>query len=90
MKNTRQRDALYDVLVDAGFECRKPEGAHMFPKSPIPDDSEFAKEALKYNIVLVGGTGFGYPGYLRLSYCISMDTIVNSRKAFKELMKKYR
>jgi aspartate aminotransferase len=86
-----KRDALYDVLVDAGFECRKPEGAfYMFPKSPIPDDSEFAKEALKYNIVLVGGTGFGYPGYLRLSYCISMDTIVNSRKAFKELMKKYR
>lgn len=86
-----KRDALYDVLMEAGFECRKPDGAfYMFPKSPIPDDGEFAKEALRHNIVLVGGTGFGYPGYLRLSYCVSMDTISNSRKAFKELMSKYR
>lgn len=86
-----KRDELYNILTEAGFECRKPEGAfYLFPKSPVEDDNKFAQEALKYNIVLVGGTGFGYPGYLRLAYCVSMDTIKNSKKAFEELMKNFR
>lgn len=86
-----KRDELYNILIEAGFECRKPEGAfYLFPKSPVEDDNKFAQEALKYNIVLVGGTGFGYPGYLRLAYCVSMDTIKNSKKAFEKLMKNFR
>ncbi len=86
-----KRDALYNILIESGFECEKPKGAfYLFPKSPIPDDGLFAAEALKYNLVLVGGTGFGYPGYLRLAYCVSMDTIRNSRKSFNELMKNYK
>lgn len=86
-----KRDALYNILIEAGFECKKPEGAfYLFPKCPIDDDNKFAQEALKYNIVLVGGTGFGYPSYLRLAYCVSMDTIRNSKNAFNELMKNYK
>ena len=86
-----KRDALYKVITEAGFECELPKGAfYLFPKCPIEDDGAFAKEALKHNLVLVGGTGFSYPGYLRLAYCVSMETIKNSKGAFCDLMKKYK
>jgi len=35
----KKRDVLYEILMEAGFECVKPMGAfYMFPKSPIPDE----------------------------------------------------
>lgn len=85
-----RRDVLYGILKRAGFKCSKPQGAfYLFPQSPIKDDGEFAKAALKYNLVIVGGTGFSYPGYFRLSYCVSMDTIKNSENAFIQLGKDF-
>lgn len=85
-----RRDALYDIVVSAGFKCEKPKGAfYLFPKCPIEDDAEFVKAALKYNLIIVGGTGFSFPGYFRLAYCVSMDTIKNSAPAFKELGKEF-
>ena len=84
----KRRDMLYKILTDAGYSCLKPDGAfYLFPKSPIPDDRKFAELALKHHMVIVAGSGFGYPGYFRLSYCVSYDTIRNSEKAFRELYK---
>jgi len=86
----QRRDALYEIVVNAGFQCLKPQGAfYLFPKCPIEDDGEFVKAALKYNLIIVGGTGFSYPGYFRLAYCVSMDTIKNSAEAFKALAREY-
>lgn len=83
-----RRDLLYDILVDAGFSCMKPQGAfYLFAKCPMEDDSAFSQMAIKHNIILVGGSGFGYPGYFRLAYCVSYDTIRNSAQAFKDLYK---
>jgi aspartate aminotransferase len=83
-----RRDMLYDILTGAGFECTKPQGAfYLFPKSPIPDDKEFAAIALRHRTIVVAGSGFSYPGYFRLSYCVSRDTIKGSEKAFREIMK---
>lgn len=83
-----RRDMLYDILVEAGFSCAKPQGAfYMFAKCPISDDAAFSQMAIKHNIILVGGSGFGYPGYFRLAYCVSYDTIRNSAQAFKDLYK---
>lgn len=82
----RKRDALYGGLIKLGFECVKPQGAfYLFPKALIEDDVEFVRRALKYNLLLVPGSGFGCPGYFRLSYCIGMDTITNSFPAFEKL-----
>lgn len=82
----QRRDALYEIVTEAGFECALPQGAfYLFPKSPIPDDGKLANMALKHNLIIVGGTGFCYPGYFRLAYCVSMDTILRSRDAFKRL-----
>jgi len=85
-----RRDTLYNKLVSLGFSCIKPKGAfYLFPKSPIEDDVAFIKSAVKYNLLLVPGKGFGTPGYFRISYCVSLDTIKNSFSAFEALAKEY-
>jgi aspartate aminotransferase len=83
-----RRDKLYGNLIKLGFECVKPDGAfYLFVKSPIPDDIVFKNVAMKYNILVVPGTGFGCSGYFRLAYCVNMSVIDNSLPAFKKLAK---
>lgn len=85
-----RRDRLYEIVTESGFSCIKPQGAfYLFPQSPIENDVEFVEHALKYNLLLVPGTGFGCPGYFRLTYCVSIETIENSYPAFKALGKDY-
>lgn len=86
-----RRDYLYENLTRIGFSCVKPQGAfYLFIKSPIADDIEFVKHAVKYNILLVPGSGFGCPGYFRISYCVSFDTIKNSIPYFEELFNEFK
>ena len=83
----KNRVALYEGLTKIGFECTKPEGAfYLFVKSPFEDDVEFCALAKKYNILAVPGKSFACPGYIRLAYCVSYDTIVNSLPAWEKLM----
>jgi len=82
----QRRDYLYHHLTRLGFSCILPKGAfYLFPKSLIEDDVEFVNRALKYNLLLVPGQGFGCPGHVRISYSVSMETIENSIPAFKAL-----
>ena len=86
----RNREALYNGLKECGFECIRPEGAfYLFMKSPVPDEKEFCKAAKKYNILIVPGSSFACPGYVRIAYCVSYETIVRSLPKFKELAKEY-
>lgn len=81
-----KRDILYNNLTALGFKMVKPQGSfYLFPASPLPDDVEFVKAAQKHNILLVPGSGFGTPGYFRISYCIDKKVILNSLPAFKTL-----
>ena len=54
------------------------------------DLKKFCEEAKKFNILLVPGSVFKKPGYFRLAYCVSYETIVNSLPAFSKLMEQYR
>lgn len=86
-----KRDFLYDNLTRLGFECTKPQGAfYLFPKALIADEVEFTKIATKYNLLLVPGSGFGCPGYFRMSYCVNFDMIKNSIPAFEQLVKEFK
>ena len=81
-----KRDAIYNILVESGFDVIKPMGAfYIFPRSPEPDDIAFVRELQKHHILAVPGVGFGTPGYFRLAYCVDMDIIERSRKFFLEL-----
>ena len=87
----KNRKALYEGLTEAGYECTKPEGAfYLFVKSPIDDDVEFCALAKKYHILVVPGKSFACPGYVRMAYCVSYDTIVNSLPHFRALMEEIR
>lgn len=87
----RNRETLYNGLKECGFECIKPEGAfYLFVKSPIDDEKAFCAAAKKHNILIVPGSSFACPGYVRLAYCVSYETIVNSLPKFRELAKEYR
>jgi len=84
----RRRDRLYNALTGYGYECVKPEGAfYLFPKSPLENDIEFVALLQKRLILTVPGTGFGGPGYFRIAYCVSDETIEGSLKGFQEALK---
>ena len=81
--------ARSDYIVAAlngipGFECREGDGAfYAFPKvtgaieaQGLKDDGELVKLLLeKGDVVMVPGTPFGAPGYLRISFACSIEEL---------------
>lgn len=83
------RQLLFHGLTDCGFSCVYPQGAfYMWVKTPV-SDVEFAQTAKKYNILVVPGTSFACPGYVRIAYCVSKGMIERSLPAFKKLAAEY-
>jgi len=84
-----KRDMLCSMLGGFGYSFTKPEGAfYLFPKSPI-DDVEFVRELQEEKILAVPGSGFGGPGFFRLSYCVDDRVIEGAAHGFKKLAEKY-
>ena len=82
----RNRETIYQALKKLGFSCIEPEGAfYLFIKSPVADETAFCAEAKKQHILIVPGSSFGCPGYVRLAYCVSYETICGSIPAFEKL-----
>ena len=86
------RTLLYNELTAMGYSCAKPDGAfYLFVKAPNGDANAFSQKAkLEHNLLVVPGDGFGCPGYLRLSYCVSNEMIRRSLPAFRALMESFR
>ena len=83
----RNRRALYQGLTDMGYEMAKPDGAfYLFVKAPGGDANAFSQRAKQRDLLLVPGDGFGCPGYFRLCYCVSYDTIQRSLPVFRALL----
>jgi aspartate aminotransferase len=86
----RNRTTLYEALTSYGFECVRPEGAfYLFVKSPVPDEAAFCAAAQEEHILFVPMSGFGCPGYVRIAYCASFETIERSLPAFERLAARY-
>ena len=86
----RNRNLLYNGLKELGFSCIKPQGAfYMFVKSPEPDEKKFCEVCKKYNILVVPGSSFACPGYVRISYCVSYEQIERSLPAFGKVAEEY-
>ena len=60
----------------------------MWMKTPVAD-SEFVEAAKAYNILIVPGSSFACPGYVRIAYCVSPDTIKNSLPGFEKLAEQF-
>jgi aspartate aminotransferase len=86
-----KRDVLYQNLRRIGYNFTKPAGTfYFFVESLTKDDIVFVKKALEYRLLFVPGSGFGYSGYFRISYCTDMETIEDSIGSFQELYNYYR
>ncbi|MDD6183767.1 MAG: pyridoxal phosphate-dependent aminotransferase [Lachnospiraceae bacterium] len=86
----RNRKLLYEGLTKLGFNCIKPQGAfYLWMKSPDEDEERFVESAKKYHIILVKGSAFACPGYVRMAYCVSPDMIQKSLPEFEKLAREY-
>jgi len=84
------RSRLYEGLTKLGFTCIKPEGAfYLWVKSPVENEEEFVNEGKKFNLLMVKGSAFGCPGFVRLAYCVSHETVEHSLPAFAKLAAVY-
>ena len=86
----RRRDAMAEVLREAGIEFSMPQGAfYFFPRIPKGgDDAAFVNELMQEQILAVPGSGFGYPGFFRLAFCVDESTIRGAAPGFARAVAK--
>ena len=73
------------VLTEAGISFAMPQGAfYFFPAAPGGDDQAFVRQLLARNILAVPGSGFGFPGYFRLTFCVSEEVIRRAAPGFQQ------
>lgn len=86
----KNRDLLYSSLVSYGYTCVRPRGAfYLFLKAPDGDDAAFGETCRKRDLLIVPAAGFGTPGWLRVSYCVSEKTIRGALPVFEKIAKEY-
>ncbi|MSP78396.1 MAG: pyridoxal phosphate-dependent aminotransferase [Dehalococcoidia bacterium] len=87
----RQRDTVYNALKKMGYTLAKPQGAfYAFPRSPIPDDVAFVQELLRERVIVTPGTGFGAPGYFRISYSVEERVLNGALEGFARVAKAHK
>ena len=84
------QEILYNHLVKIGYKVAKPEGAfYLFVKALEDSSMNFSEEAKKLDLLLVPSDSFGLKGYVRIAYCVSKDTVINSLPVFEKLYQIY-
>lgn len=85
------RRALTEGLSALGYEYIEPQGAfYLWVKALEPDANAFFERAKALELLPVPSDSFGCPGWVRVGYCVSKETIVNSMPAWKELAESYK
>ena len=84
------RRVLTEGLSALGYEFIEPQGAfYLWVKALEPDASTFFERAKALELLPVPSDSFGCPGWVRVGYCVSKETIVNSMPAWKKLAESY-
>lgn len=87
----KNRDILCDALAKYGYTVAQPDGAfYLFVKALEENSREFCEKAKKYELLIVPADSFGYPGYVRISYCVSTEMIEKALPSFEKLAKEYK
>ena len=85
------QEILYQGLTKLGYEVVKPQGAfYLFVKALEEDANKFSDVAKGYELLIVPSDSFGVEGYVRISYCVSKEQIINSLPIFEKLMNHYK
>ncbi len=78
------RDQICAMLRDCGYDVVTPGGGmFVFPRTPIPDDRAFTDLLVRQRVLAVPGSGFGRPGYMRLSFAVEPRVIEGARAGLK-------
>ena len=84
----KKRDFIFSALTKMGYQCVRPDGAfYIFPKTPLPDDTEFVSLLQSKLVLTVPGVGFGTPGYFRASYCVEDEVLEGALWGFESALK---
>ncbi len=87
----KNRDLLCNALEEYGYKVVKPDGAfYLFVKALEEDSHAFCEKAKAHDLLIVASDSFGFPGYARISYCVSTAMIERSLPAFKALAEEYK
>lgn len=82
----KNREILYGTLKQCGYECIEPKGAfYIFVKAPDNNEERFLELARERHLIFVGGSSFGYSGYVRLSFCCKYEVLQRAEDALKQL-----
>ena len=86
----RNRKALTEGLGVLGYEYIEPDGAfYLWVKALEPDAQAFFEKCKALDLLPVPSDSFGCPGWVRIGYCVSYETIVNSMPAWAKLKEQY-
>lgn len=86
----RNRKALTEGLSALGYEYIEPQGAfYLWVKSLEPDAEAFFQKAKALELLPVPSNSFGCEGWVRVGYCVSHQTIVDSMPAWRRLAEQY-
>ena len=86
----RNRTLLYENLTRYGYTCASPDGAfYLFVKALEKDAYAFCEKAKQFELLLVPSDDFGFPGYVRIAYCVTTEQIERSLPAFRALAASY-
>jgi aspartate aminotransferase len=86
----KNREALCAGLARAGYTYVEPDGAfYLWVKALEPNCEAFFERAKALELLPVPSTSFGCGGWVRVGYCVSYETIVNSLPAWERLAASY-
>lgn len=87
----RNRAALTEGLSALGYTFIEPAGAFYLWVKALEDDAEaFCQRANEHELFPVPSNSFGCTGWVRLGYCVSYKTIVNSMDSWAAVARSYR
>ncbi len=84
------RALLTEGLSALGYTYIEPQGAfYLWVKSLEEDAQAFSDRAKEHELLIVASDSFGVGGWVRISYCVSPETIKNALPAFAALKASY-
>ena len=86
----RNRRMLASSLASAGFDVVAGNGAfYLLMAAPGGNEQLLLDRLAARRIVAVGGSDFGAPGYVRLSYCLPPEAVSRALPLFAQVAKEY-
>lgn len=87
----KNRELLTTELGKLGYDTSHPPMGTFYYFLPTlePDDVSFCEKAKALDLLLVPGSGFGAPGYARLSFCVPTQRVLRAIPKFQALAQQY-